>query len=325
MGHTSLDQPRPVECKPVRRPEPLHARRTARVRFVRMPKHDFLSPKAIGNRIKSKGLQKLRWYCQMCQKQCRDENGFKCHTMSESHMRQMEMFSQNSKSFMDEFSTEFEGGMMEIIARKARSKRMSANQIYKEYISDKQHFHMNATIWETLTDFVMYLGREGKCEVDETEKGWFVTYIDRDPEKLRQIEERAKRERTELDAEERQLRDIERLVKRARETGEDQVAEATELQRGEGDAPIKIGIGGGGGALGKARMKEGRAACGLFGDGDDEATAAPSGGGGGNSSGGGDVPTTLPSGQTPRPSRPGTKYSVRGFPHFDHSHISAWP
>ena len=38
-----------------------------------MPKHDWLTPKAIANRIKSKGLQKLRWYCQMCQKQCRDE------------------------------------------------------------------------------------------------------------------------------------------------------------------------------------------------------------------------------------------------------------
>jgi hypothetical protein len=37
----------------------------------------FLTPKAIANRIKSKGLQKLRWYCQMCEKQCRDENGFK--------------------------------------------------------------------------------------------------------------------------------------------------------------------------------------------------------------------------------------------------------
>ena len=176
----------------------------------------FLAPKQIANRIKARGLQKLRWYCQMCQKQCRDENGFKCHTMSESHMRQMEMFSQNSKSFMDEFSTEFEGGMMEIIARKARSKRMSANQIYKEYISDKQHFHMNATIWETLTDFVMYLGREGKCEVDETEKGWFVTYVDRDPEKLRKLEERAKRERTELDSSERHERDLMRQAKAAR-------------------------------------------------------------------------------------------------------------
>ena len=40
---------------------------------VEMPKHDFMSPKAISNRIKSKGLQKLRWFCQMCEKQCRDE------------------------------------------------------------------------------------------------------------------------------------------------------------------------------------------------------------------------------------------------------------
>lgn len=40
---------------------------------VVMGKSDFLTPKAIANRIKSKGLQKLRWYCQMCQKQCRDE------------------------------------------------------------------------------------------------------------------------------------------------------------------------------------------------------------------------------------------------------------
>lgn len=38
-----------------------------------MGKADFLTPKAIANRIKAKGLQKLRWYCQMCQKQCRDE------------------------------------------------------------------------------------------------------------------------------------------------------------------------------------------------------------------------------------------------------------
>ena len=40
-------------------------------------KQGFLTPKAIANRIKAKGLQKLRWYCQMCNKQCRDENGFK--------------------------------------------------------------------------------------------------------------------------------------------------------------------------------------------------------------------------------------------------------
>jgi len=46
----------------------------------------------ISNRIKAKGLQKLRWYCQMCGKQCRDENGFKCHLESDSHKRQMMVF-----------------------------------------------------------------------------------------------------------------------------------------------------------------------------------------------------------------------------------------
>ena len=45
------------------------------------------SSKWLGIKMKSKGLQKLRWYCQMCQKQCRDQNGFKCHISSESHQR----------------------------------------------------------------------------------------------------------------------------------------------------------------------------------------------------------------------------------------------
>ncbi len=54
----------------------------------------------------AKGLQKLRWYCQMCQKQCRDENGFKCHCTSESHLRQMAIFANNSTRIMDEFSNQ---------------------------------------------------------------------------------------------------------------------------------------------------------------------------------------------------------------------------
>ncbi|CAH3192665.1 unnamed protein product, partial [Porites evermanni] len=73
-----------------------------------------LTPKAISNRIKAKGLQKLRWYCQMCQKQCRDElsfsffwndhNGFKCHTMSESHQRQLLLLAEDVDKYMDSFS-----------------------------------------------------------------------------------------------------------------------------------------------------------------------------------------------------------------------------
>lgn len=242
-----------------------------------MPKDGFLAPKAIANRMKAKGLQKLRWYCQMCQKQCRDENGFKCHTMSESHLRQMEMFSENSTKFMDEFSREFEQGMIEIIKRKARSQRKNANELYRDYISDKQHFHMNATIWETLTDFVMYLGRKGMCEVDETEKGWFVMYIDRDPETLARMEARAKRERDALDSEEKHQRDIQRQVKQARLTGEldDELAQPTELQRAHDAERIRIG------GLGAALASTGKAKLAVvpsvFGEDEPDGTSAEAG------------------------------------------------
>lgn len=71
----------------------------------------------IGNRIKAKGLQKLRWYCQMCQKQCRDENGFKCHLTSDSHRRQMELFGQNPHRIVEGYSEEFHASFMEHLRR----------------------------------------------------------------------------------------------------------------------------------------------------------------------------------------------------------------
>nr|DBA31402.1 TPA: hypothetical protein GDO54_007258 [Pyxicephalus adspersus] len=124
-----------------------------------MGKADFLTPKAIANRIKSKGLQKLRWYCQMCQKQCRDENGFKCHCMSESHQRQLLLASENPQQFMDYFSDEFRTEFLELLRRRFGTKRVHNNIVYNEYISHREHVHMNATQWETLTDFTKWLGR----------------------------------------------------------------------------------------------------------------------------------------------------------------------
>lgn len=52
-----------------------------------MLKLTILSPacrKGVANAMKAKGLGRLRWYCQVCQKQCRDDNGFKCHIATEA-------------------------------------------------------------------------------------------------------------------------------------------------------------------------------------------------------------------------------------------------
>jgi DNA/RNA-binding protein KIN17 len=143
-----------------------------------MPKAEKGTPKDIGNRMKAKGLQKLKFYCQMCSRQMRDENGFKCHLTSESHLRQMKLFCSNSSGMLDSFSSDFEIGFLETLYRRHRTKKMNANNIYQELIQDKHHIHMNSTKWTTLTDFVQYLGKSGKCVVDETERGWYVTYIE---------------------------------------------------------------------------------------------------------------------------------------------------
>lgn len=197
-----------------------------------MGKADFLSPKAISNRIKSKGLQKLRWYCQMCQKQCRDENGFKCHCMSESHQRQLLLASENPTKFMDYFSDEFRRDFLELLRRRFGTKRVHNNIVYNEYISHREHVHMNSTKWETLTDFTKWLGREGLCKVDETPKGWYIQYIDRDPETIRRQEEEARKKKHELDDVERAARFIQEQVRRGQESkeAEDQPV-YTELKR----------------------------------------------------------------------------------------------
>lgn len=181
-----------------------------------MGKNDFLTPKAIANRIKAKGLQKLRWYCQMCEKQCRDENGFKCHCMSESHQRQMEVFGQNPYRIVSGYSEEFESAFLEHMKRSHRFSRVAATVVYNEYIADRHHIHMNSTEWATLTEFVKYLGRTGKCKVDETPKGWFITYIDRDSETLFKEKMKNKRKKADIAEEEKQ----ERAIKRQRERAE---------------------------------------------------------------------------------------------------------
>ncbi|XP_066586887.1 DNA/RNA-binding protein KIN17 [Prorops nasuta] len=206
-----------------------------------MGKHEVGTPKYIANKIKAKGLQKLRWYCQMCQKQCRDENGFKCHTMSESHHRQLLLFADNAGKYMDQFSKEFSDGYLDLLRRQFGTKRVPANRVYQDYIADRTHIHMNATKWLSLTAYVKWLGRTGKCVVDETEKGWFVTYIDRDPETLAAQEKKAKREKLDKDDEKRMMDFIEKQVEIGKQkTNELPEDEKVPLVRPENDTPLVL-------------------------------------------------------------------------------------
>lgn len=199
------------------------------------------TPKYLANKMKAKGLQKLRWYCQMCQKQCRDENGFKCHTTSESHQRQLLLFADNSKRFIDDFSYEFAKGYIQILKRQFGSKRVNANRVYQEYIHDRDHVHMNGTRWVTLTGFVKWLGKTGQAVVDETEKGWFITYIDRSPETVEKEERRNKKMKMDKSDEEKQIEFIERQARLALEKeGPASEPVYTELVRENEEEPLKL-------------------------------------------------------------------------------------
>ncbi|XKL61400.1 hypothetical protein PGB90_008457 [Kerria lacca] len=204
-----------------------------------MPRAEVGTPKYIANKIKAKGLQKLRWYCQMCQKQCRDENGFKCHLMSESHQRQLLLFADNPHKFLDEFSRRFEKDFLDLLKRQFGTKRVLANKVYQEYINDRQHTHMNATQWETLTEFVKWLGKENKCVVDETEKGWFITY--RDVESIKQQEQIAKKKKMEKDDEEEMQEFIKRQVEYGKKNITPEINQPTELLKsGEEKISFKL-------------------------------------------------------------------------------------
>lgn len=216
-----------------------------------MPRAEAGSAKALDNKMKSKGLQKLRWYCQVCEKQCRDENGFKCHTQSEAHLRQMLVVGEHAGRHIADYTSRFQHEFVQLLSRRWGTKRVRINQVYNEYIQDKNHLHMNATRFTSLTEFCKHLGRTGVAHVDENEKGWWISWIDNSPRALARNAATQNKERADMDDEMRQRKLIQEQIERAREEGERRRREraalegkedtqgeeevSTELKRDEGD------------------------------------------------------------------------------------------
>ena len=191
-----------------------------------MPRAEVGTTKHIANQMKSKGLQRLRWYCQACERQMRDENGFKCHVASESHVRNMQAIGQDPRKAINEFSREFERDFLTLLRTGHGEKKVNLNRFYNEYIGNKEHMHMNATKWTSLTEFAKHLGRNGVVRVEEDEEktekgvggasGLTISWIDNSPDALRRQEAVKKRERLEKGDEEMEQRLIRAQIKRAR-------------------------------------------------------------------------------------------------------------
>ncbi len=181
-----------------------------------MPKAEVGSTKYLNNKLKSKGLQRLRWYCQVCEKQNRDENGFKCHVQSESHVRKIQAIgTEGSQRVISDYCRDFQHDFIQLLRTSHNTKPVLINHFYQQYIADKEHVHMNATRWPSLTEFAKHLGREGICRVDENDKGLEIAWIDASPEAMRRQEAIRKKERQDKGDEEREQKLIRAQIERA--------------------------------------------------------------------------------------------------------------
>ncbi|OAQ96177.1 hypothetical protein LLEC1_02802 [Akanthomyces lecanii] len=214
-----------------------------------MPKAEAGSVKHLNNKLKSKGLQRLRWYCQVCEKQCRDANGFKMHTQSESHVRQMLVVGEDPKKYINEFSNQFLSDFINLLKTGHGEKQVQINHFYQEYIANKEHIHMNATKWPSLTEFAKHLGREGICRVEENDKGIHITWVDNSPDALKRQEALRRKEAQNQGDEEIEQRMIKEQIRRAqanaaaREADAEKDVEERVLKRQEGEK-ISLSFGG---------------------------------------------------------------------------------
>ena len=212
-----------------------------------MPKAEVGSQKYLANKMKSKGLQRLRFWCEVCHKQCRDENGYKCHTMSESHVRQMQSVGMNANKVISDFSNDFQRTFLQNLRTAHGTKQIHLNRFYQEVIADKEHVHMNSTKWSSLTEFAKHLGREGLVRVEENDKGLHISWIDNSPEALRRAEAIRKKERQDKGDEEREQKLIKEQIQKARldaeaKAGGDPEEDVGELRREDGER-IKLDFG----------------------------------------------------------------------------------
>ena len=178
----------------------------------------------------------------------RDENGFKMHTQSESHVRRMLLVGEDPKKYINDYSNQFQKDFLLLLRTSHGEKQVQMNHFYQEYIANKEHVHMNSTKWPSLTEFAKHLGREGICRVEETDKGLHIAWVDNSPEALRRQDAVRRKEMQDKGDETREQKLIRDQVRKAQAVAEGRKAggedEADrELKRTEGEK-IKLSFGG---------------------------------------------------------------------------------
>lgn len=162
-----------------------------------------------------KGLGRLRLYCTACSKQCRDENAFKQHAQSESHVRKIDAISSNLGRTREQYSQQCLSAFLDLLRLEHGEKSVQANRFYQTYIADPHHVHLKDTRWGSLTRFTRWLGCEGLCRFEEKDDGVYIAWIDTSPEAERRAAALREKKIEEAADQRREERQMEEQVKRA--------------------------------------------------------------------------------------------------------------
>lgn len=145
----------------------------------------------------------------------RDENAFKQHTLSESHVRNMLAVGSDPRKVINEYSDSFLKDFIQLLRTGHGEKQVQINHFYQELIARRDHIHMHSTKWSSLTEFAKYLGQEGICRVEENEKGIFISWVDTSPEALKRQEALRRKEAQDRGDEEWEQRMLKAQIERA--------------------------------------------------------------------------------------------------------------
>lgn len=133
----------------------------------------------------------------------------------------MAVVGEDPRKYIEQFSREFHHDFVQLLRVAHGEKYINANRFYQSYIANKEHVHMNATKWPSLTEYVKYLGREGICHVKEDEKdGLMIAWRDLSPEAVRRREAVREAEMLESRNEAGEDRMMKKMAARAKEEAE---------------------------------------------------------------------------------------------------------
>lgn len=199
--------------------------------------------------LKASGLQKLKFYCQLCEKQCRDANGFKNHLSSPSHRGRVSNLSEkgNGSSVIEEYSKTFKREFLRLLRINHGTKKINANKFYQEYIlNDKNHVHMNSTKWSSLTSFIKHLGTSGDIKVEQggnedDELNFDIKLIDKSSEAQLKLQLATKRERGLKTDEDIAMKLINEQIKRGKENEKEAPTKVVESPKPL-SKPIKVSL-----------------------------------------------------------------------------------